>query len=114
MTRTSEEYREHLVIVRNQVVEVCEAILHEEIGVLLGVRQLCRLHYDLFDQVDDDFVLFIGINSETDSLPIGDERQYWNEKILIEKDKEIAEIEARVKQDVFDTCQKLIKRFSSK
>ena len=103
-----------MLTVQDQIVDVCEAILHGDTGILFGTRQLCRLHYELFRQIDEDFVLFIGINSETDSLPIGDERQYWNEEVLIEKDKEIAEYEIRVKQDVFDACRKLIKRFSSK
>ena len=103
-----------MLTVQDQIVDVCEAILHGDTGILFGTRQLCRLHYELFRQIDEDFVLFIGINSETDSLPIGDERQYWNEEVLIEKDKEITEYETRVKQDVFDACRKLIKRFSSK
>jgi hypothetical protein len=86
--------------------------LRGEAKVLLGVRKLCRLHYELFDQIDDDFILFIGVDSETDGLPLGDERKYWNEKVLIKKDKEIAEYETRVKQEVLDACRKLIERFS--
>lgn len=114
MTNTSDGHLEYLRAVQDQVVEVCRAILNGETKVLSGVRKLCRLHYELFEQIDDDFVLFIGIDSETDDLPIGDERQYWNEEVLLKKDKEIAEYEARVKQDVFDGCRKLIDRFSSK
>ncbi|MBK9926785.1 MAG: hypothetical protein IPP66_16045 [Anaerolineales bacterium] len=114
MAEANEEHREYLLTVQNQVVDVCEAILCGETSVLLGARTLSRLHYELFKQIDDDFVLFIGIDSETDNLPIGDERKYWNEKVLVEKDKEIAEYEARVGHEVFDACQKLINRFSSR
>jgi hypothetical protein len=112
MANTSDEHLEYSRTIQNQVVDVCKAILNDEMQILLGVRKLCRLHCELFKQIDDDFVLFIAIDSETDELPIGDERQYWNEKVLIEKDREIAEYETRVKPEVFDACRTLIERFS--
>ena len=65
----------------------------------------------MFGDHDEDFLTFVGIDSETDSLPVDWERRNWSVEALERKDKEIAEAEAFYQNDAFVACRKLIERF---
>lgn len=97
---------------RGKIVAICEAVLAEEIGVIVASRRLSALGLELFDGRHEDFVLFDGIDSETDHLPVDSERNNWGAEALMRKDKEIASAEALYKNDVFAACSQLIERFS--
>jgi hypothetical protein len=103
--------------VRGKIVAICQGILNEEIGVIAGSRMLSGLDVELLNPApgwfdgDDDFLPFVGINSETDHLPVDRERTNWSEEALARKDKEIAEAEAFYKENAFRACRKLIERF---
>ena len=60
---------------------------------------------------DPDFEAFILISSETDHLPIGSERQYWEPAALALKDHDLADAEAWAAEFGFDTCRRLVERF---
>ena len=60
----------------------------------------------------EDFVLFVGIDSETDHLPVDIERTNWSAEALERKDKEIADAEAFYQTDVTAACKKLIEQFT--
>ncbi len=104
--------KEYSIFVRGKIVAVCEAVLREEIGIIVGSRKLTGLGFELFDAHDEDFLAFVAIDSETDHLPVDIERQNWSVEALERKDKEIASYEANAKEDVFKICKKLIKRFA--
>lgn len=112
MTRYTDEYRNHILALQWDVVKICRAVIDGDIGVIAASRKLRDLHYQMFQDVDDDFRIFIGIESETDHLPVGDERQYWGDAILSEKDKEMAEYEDKKMEVVIESCKKLIDRFT--
>jgi hypothetical protein len=109
----SEGHRQYLLTVQKQVVDVCEAMLQEEIDLIRGARKLTGFHNQLFVQIDDDFLPIINFEAQTDEMPIGDQRQYYSEQFLTKMDKQFAEFEAKVKQEIFDACRKLIERFST-
>jgi hypothetical protein len=48
------------------------------------------------------------IDSETDHLPIGAVRELWDPQVLLEKAREIAEMEAHWKDRVVTACKELI------
>lgn len=60
---------------------------------------------------DPDFVIFVAIDSETDHLPLGRVRELWSPDVLMEKDRELAAYELRVKKEALAACQVLITRF---
>jgi hypothetical protein len=101
--------------IRGKIVAVCEAILDEEIGVVAGSRRISDFECELDDELDDesyeDLKPFIGINSETQHLPVNWERRNWSAGALERKDKEIAEAETFYKDKAFAACRKLIARF---
>jgi hypothetical protein len=99
---------------RGKIVAVCEAILKEELGVIAGSRRLKSLGIDLCGDHDEDFIVFVAIDSETDHLPVDWERRNWGAETLGRKDKEIAEAEASYKDRAFAACRKLVGRFDLK
>jgi hypothetical protein len=107
----NEDYK---IFVQGKIVGICESILKEEMGIIAGSRRIKSLGFELFDNNDEDFVFFIGIESETDHLPVDFERRNWSLEALERKDKEIAEFESVSREDVFKACRKLIARFDIK
>lgn len=108
----TDEHKNYVLALHRDVVETCQAVIKGSMGIIAASRKLRNLHYQMFQNVDDDFCVFIGIESETDDLPVGDERQYWDVAVLSEKDKEIAEYEDKVVKAVVESCKKLIDRFA--
>jgi hypothetical protein len=96
---------------RGKIVAICEAVLAEEIGIIAASRRLRSLGFELFDGHDEDFITFVGVDSETDHLPVDIERRNWSAEALERKDAEIAEAEALYKNNVIAACRKLIERF---
>ena len=103
---------EYPIFIRGKIVAICEAMLREEIGIITGSRILKSLGFELFADHDEDFSMFVAIDSETDHLPVDFERRNWSIEALERKDKEIENYEASAKADAFETCRKLIKRFA--
>ncbi|HUA79686.1 MAG TPA: hypothetical protein VL997_04890, partial [Dyella sp.] len=58
-------------------------------GVIESARVLRRLAYKVRDEWDTDFVFFRGIDSESDHLPVGGERQHWSAPRLEREDEKI-------------------------
>src|SRR3989442_14359509 len=96
---------EYSVFIRGKIVAICQAMLKEEIGVIPGSRRLNSLEIELRHQEagsferDEDFLTFVGIDSETDHLPVDVERKNWSVEALQRKDEEIAKAEAFYRED---------------
>ena len=72
--------------------------------ILEAVRELVSLaHTDAITN-EADRLLIIGIESETDHLPIGEVRKLWAPDALQRKDPEIARAEALWKAEFLDVC----------
>jgi hypothetical protein len=102
---------ESSAFIPGKIIAVCEAILNEKIGVIDGSRMLKSLGFELCCVHDEDFMAFVGIDSETDHLLVDCERRNWSAEALGRKDKEIAEAEAFYKDMAFEACKRLIERF---
>ena len=102
---------EHRQFVSRKIVATAQSILSGEVGVVTGARQLCGLGHQIGADRDPDFIFFIGIDSETDHLPIGEVRQHWNPEALRVKDVELADYEARVRERAFEACRSLIQKY---
>jgi hypothetical protein len=97
---------------REEVVTIARAILGGEMGVVLGARHITALGYAFEDAFDPDLILWVGIDSQTDHLPVDEERRNWSQQALAIKDVEIAECEAFFKDAALDGCRRLLRRFS--
>lgn len=89
--------------------EAAQAVLDGRITVLEAVRALVSLaHTDAIADVEDR-KLIIGIESETDQLPVGEVRKLWASYALKEKDVEIARAEELYRADFLETCRRIVK-----
>jgi hypothetical protein len=67
---------------------------------------------DLTTTDDADARLLWGISSEVDHLPLGSERQHWDDTALAAKDLEITWYEAQFRLEGVALCERLIARFA--
>lgn len=95
-----------------KVVEVAQAMLDGALGIIEGSRRLNDLRAALgIYHLDEDFVGFVAIDSDTDTLPVGEVRKLWNEEALVQKDREVEEAERLYRDGALENCRKLVARF---
>jgi hypothetical protein len=93
-----------------QARDVAQAVLDGRATVLEAVRALVPLaHTDAIADVEDRR-LIIGIDSETDHLPVGEVRKLWAPYSLKSKDLEIARCEELYKSRFLETCKRIVWR----
>jgi len=81
---------------REELATLARAVARGEHPLLAGVRRLLSLGYALdLDATHEDFRVLLACDSESDSLPVGEERQNWNSVALQEQDRMIASTERR-------------------
>ena len=99
---------------RQNVVRVARAMLDGQLGVIDGSRQLCALRSRVSPlDFDPNFLPFVGIDSETDHLPIGEVRQHWAADALATKDAELGDAEPQYREMALSGCHRLVERFSA-
>ncbi len=88
--RTSD--RMGISLARRAAVDIARGVLAGTSDPITSARKLARLRFSV-DVADDDsdFTCFVAIDSETDALPVGHERETWSADALVRLDKEIAE-----------------------
>ena len=93
------------------VVQVSRSILNQTMGVTDGARRLAALRFRVRAESDSDFLVFAGIDSETDNFPLGDIRSRWSQDALARSDGERKRIEAHWRQSVEMACRSLIHKY---
>ena len=91
---------------------VARGMLNGAIGIVAGAREIARMQFVSTTQYDRDVLVFVGIASESDHLPLGEIRQQWAPEALRVKDEELQSYEARVRERAFRACEGLIARYS--
>ena len=99
---------------RREITEAARGMLSGALSFIEGARLICRLRRcaELAD-FDPDIVAFIAIESETDTLPIGDARQHWAPEALEKLQPEIDSAEKWAQEIGRAECQRLIDRFGA-
>jgi len=111
MSMANKYNEEHQRLARTKVIETAHRILSGKLGIVAGARQLSALRFDVGAENDPDFIFFVGVDSETDHLPIGDARSRWNPDVLKAKDLELHAYEASVRDEAHRICQSLIQKY---
>jgi len=92
--RTSYRYNlEYRASAQSQMRDIAKRFLAGEIGVIEAARQFRPFHAVVEPMVARALSVFIGIDSETDALPIGDLRGQWSAKALRVEDEKITRAE---------------------
>jgi hypothetical protein len=94
-----------------KIAALAQRMLAGEIGIAEGSGELAAWRFDVGADNDPDFIFFVGMDSETDDLPIGSARRHWNPEALRAKDAELAAYEAKVREEAFEICRRLIRRY---
>jgi len=95
-----------------RMIEIAESILSGETGIIEGSRELASLSRGVEQALlQEDILTFVGIDSQTDHLPIGTQRTHWNAEALKNKDIEIAECEAFFREQAYTDCFSLLQHF---
>ena len=95
---------------RQRASDVAQAVLDGRTTVLEAVRKLVSLaHTDAIADVEDR-KLIIGIESETDHLPVGEARRLWAPSALEIKDAEIADCEEFYRPQFLEACKRIAGR----
>jgi len=94
---------------RVQILHVAKELIGGRLGVIAASRELSRLRHDVEPQLAEILLTFTGIDSETDTLPIGKVRKEWNRDALERKDQEIAEAERFYRDSAMNAAAKLVR-----
>ncbi|WLI89485.1 DUF2489 domain-containing protein [Massilia sp. R2A-15] len=98
---------------RRQVVETAQAMLDGQLCYLIGSRRLSALRHEVdIANSDADFLIFVGIDSDTDALPLGEVRRHWSAEALAKLEPEIQSAEAWAAKVGSEACRSLIARFA--
>ncbi len=102
---------EHRQWASAKIVALARSILSGEVGIVAGARQLTGLRFDVGAEHDPDLVFFVGVDSETDHLPIGEVRHHWDSTALQAKDEELRRFEAAKRERAMQACRSLIQKY---
>jgi hypothetical protein len=69
---------------------------------------LSALHHEVDAGVAEVLIVFVGIDCETDTLPIGEVRQHWSPEALERKDREIVEVENFYRESATKAATRLL------
>src|ERR1043165_6813817 len=93
---------------QSEVVSTARGILSGVVGIVEGARRLTKLGHALGVDRDPDFTFFIGVDSQTDHLPVGEVRRHWAADALRRTDEELRACESFFRADAFRVCQSLV------
>jgi hypothetical protein len=105
---SAEEFVEHGM---SRILQLVNDATEGRIRLLLAVRQIVPVLHgsqSLEKRISpEDFRFLIGVRSECDELPLGDERQYWAPESLREKDLLADKYEAQIGDRVRSTFARI-------
>jgi hypothetical protein len=105
-------HAEYVAAQRERVVQLAASILSGSIGAIEGSRVLASLQHEVEVADDDaDFRDFASIASQTDALPVGQERKNWSIRALTRSIAEVNDGETWARQQIDEACRSLIRRF---
>lgn len=106
---TNESY---VLSARKRAVAVAFGMINGEVEFLEGAIELASLRHEAaVEENDPDFMAFVVIASETDSLPIGAPRALWSKEALAKHQPEIDAAIMWAKKVGMAACQSLVGRF---
>lgn len=98
---------------RTEAVRLAKAILAGDIGIIEGVRRILRSIAFLPEYEDSMFLPIRSVESQTDDIPLGAEREKVPSDILEDLDKQMSEFLPLVHDTLMETCRKIIERYES-
>ncbi|GAB3777270.1 hypothetical protein GCM10028818_24150 [Spirosoma horti] len=101
------------LLLYKEVIFIASNILSSQTGIINGSRSLSWISHKFDGNRQDDFQLFTLIDSDSDDLAIGPERDYWAKEQLAKQDIKTENFETFYKEDVLNTCRNLIRQLET-
>jgi hypothetical protein len=109
MDRTDYRYNlEYRTNARARMLTVARGVVSGDLSCIAAARQPRPID-GVEPEISAILDVFIGIHSETDALPIGKERAFWNREALARKDEEIKAAEERWRGRALDAAEQLVR-----
>ena len=104
-----------ILAARGKILKAAQDMLTGKLSYIEGARSfVVAWTTTRLDERDADFLPFVGIVSETDALPIGEERKYWQVTALDALQPEIDQTEVWARWFGEPHCRGLVERFQMK
>src|SRR3981189_1199063 len=102
------------MVARLMIFEAAQDMLAGKLSYIEGARKICPARFSWgLDELDADVRCFVGIDSETEALPFGKLREYWQAAALEALQPEIGRKEAWARKLAEPHCRNLIQRLLS-
>lgn len=103
-----------ILAARRAIFAAARDMLAGELSYIEGARKIIAAKVtSRLDQRDVNLLPFVGIESDTEALPLGDMRVHWQASAIEALQPKIAEMEAWARELGEPHCRKLVERFSS-
>lgn len=107
-------HEQYVASVRGRVAAIAHSMIKGDVEFLEGAIELASLHHEAeVDENDPDFMAFVLIASETDSLPIGASRALWSKEALTKHQPKIDAATIWAQNVGMAACQSLVGRFNA-
>jgi hypothetical protein len=94
---------------RERIADTARAMLEGQISYIEGSRLILTVASGAdVDRYEDPFVAFIGIDSETDDVPVGQLREMWYPPAKLQLESKWAEAENYAKQIGEAACREVL------
>ena len=93
---------------RQEIACVALGILNGSVDLLAGCRSLVRLRIEADAPPSPAFDSIIGVESETDDFPLGDQRTAYSSELLARLDSEVSTYLDEVRPDVLQACHEIV------
>ena len=104
------EHEECVSSVRIKIGALAQGMLNGTKNYLEGAIKLSELGHRT-DVDNEDFLVFQGISSDIDHLPIGFVRRHWSKEALERHEFEIQEMTLWAKKISLEQCNSLVKKY---
>jgi hypothetical protein len=85
-------------------------LFEERLGVIMAARAISSLAFSAQLRDDEDVLTFVAIASETDTLPLGEVREFWAPHALAKQDVDIEKAEALYRSPAREAAHRLMER----
>ena len=99
---------------RDQAIGLARAILEGRVELIEGARLITYLLPTLGLQDLTDLMPFAMIDDESDDIPTGPERRYWNPDALEKKDQLLEQVMVRHASAAIEACRTIILRLEDR
>jgi hypothetical protein len=104
---------DEILTARRSILKAAQDMLAGTLSYIEGARKIVAARRTArLDEWDVDVLPFVGIDSETDTLPLGEMRKHWQAAALYAVQPEIDKKEAWARGFGEPYCRSLVERFS--